>query len=189
MSETEEKGHVKREPGSWREGEEDWRCLRAVPFQETRETRTTSSTTSSTTWVHAVTTIPGSCPGRSVVEHKGATLIAISTSHCMQRQLKNRPLGYFWRPPPGPLPLLRCGANLGLFFFWGCLWGVVLSLFLPGLAVWSGLAEMSPHVASTTHRLRQGKRLGVLSRDGEPFFLVLEIGSRAVLPKGPGVKK
>lgn len=48
---------------------------------------------------------------------------------------------------------------------------------------------MSPHVASTTHRPRQGKRLGVLSRDGEPFFLVLEIGSRAVLPKGPGVKK
>lgn len=34
------------------------------------------------------------------------------------RQLKNRPLGYFWRPPPGPLPLLRCGVNLGLFFFW-----------------------------------------------------------------------
>lgn len=48
---------------------------------------------------------------------------------------------------------------------------------------------MSPHVASTTYRPRQGKRLGVLSRDGEPFFLVLEIGSRAVLPKGPGVKK
>lgn len=39
------------------------------------------------------------------------------------------------------------------------------------------------------HRPRQEKRLGVLSRDGEPFFLVLEIGSRAVLPKGPGVKK
>lgn len=140
MSETEEKGHVKREPGSWREGEEDWRCLRAVPFQETRETRTTSSTTSSTTWVHAVTTIPGSCPGRSVIEHTQRGNLDSDLDIALHaRQLKNRPLGVFletsWTAAP---PSMRGESRP--FFLLGLSLGGCLESFSswPGSLVWTG---------------------------------------------------
>lgn len=150
-----------------RDGEEGAEVLRAVPFPEGE------GQTPRTTWVHAIATFRGVVPADQSLSIQRGNLIGSDLDIALHRgQLKDRPLGYFWRPPPRPLPLLRCRVNLGPFSFGGCLSVRLSGVFFFLAWRWRfGLNWEKCHLMSLPqHRPHQGKRLGVLSRDGEPFF-------------------